>query len=93
MYIIVTGKNTSDVLYDVLNNYHAKIKLIIKTSPERFLGKEIMYINDTTETRVHRKKTKMPIPWTSNIHKRYKKTPLRQNYIMQNEFHQILQVR
>ena len=88
MYIIVTGKNTSDVLYDVLNNYHAKIKLIIKTSPERFLGKEIMYINDTTETRVHRKKTKIPIPWTSNIHKIIKKTSLRQNYIVQNEFRQ-----
>ena len=93
MYIIVAEKNTSHVLYDVLNNYHSKIKLIIKTSPQRFLDTEIIYINDTIETPVHRKKTKTPIPWTSNIHKRYKKNPLRQNYIVLNEFHQTLQVR
>ena len=33
---------------------------------------EITHINGTKETRVHRKKTKSPIPWTSNIPKRYK---------------------
>ena len=58
MYTIVAEKNTSDVLYDLLNNYHSKIKLIIKTSPQRFLDTEIIYINDTIETRVHRKKKK-----------------------------------
>ena len=65
------------MLYDVLNNYHSKIKLIIKTNPQRFLNTEITYINDTIETRVHRKKTKIPIPWTSNIHKRYKKNSIK----------------
>ena len=34
---------------------------------------EILHINGTIETRVHRKKTKLPIPWTSNIPKRYKR--------------------
>ena len=34
---------------------------------------EILHINGTIETRVHRKKTKLPIPWTSNISKRYKR--------------------
>ena len=58
MYTIVAENNTSDVLYDLLNNYHSKIKLIIKTSPQRFLDTEIIYINDTIETRVHRKKKK-----------------------------------
>ena len=31
-------KNTSDVLYDALNNYHPKIKLTIETNPQRFFG-------------------------------------------------------
>ena len=48
-------KNTSDALYDALNNYQPKIKL--------------SFLKGITET------------------------PLRQNYIVQSEFHQILQVR
>ena len=39
-------------------NYHPKIKLTIETNPQRFLDTEIMHINGTIETRVHRKKTK-----------------------------------
>ena len=65
-------KNTSDALYDALNNYHPKIKLTIESNPQRLLDTEITHINGTKETRVHRKKTKSPIPWTSNIPKRYK---------------------
>ena len=33
---------------------------------------EIIHNNGMIETRVHRKKTKLPTPWTSNIPKRYK---------------------
>ena len=70
-------KNTSDVLYDALNNYHPKIKLTIETNPQRFLDTEITHINGTIETRVHRKKRKLPIPWTSNIPKRYKRNSIK----------------
>ena len=70
-------KNTSDVLYDALNNYHPKIKLTIETNPLRFLDTEIIHINGTIETKVHRKKTKLPIPWTSNIPKRYKRNSIK----------------
>ena len=63
-------KNTRDVLYNAINNYHPKIKLTIETNPQRFLDREITHIHGTIETRVHRKKTKLPIPWTSNIPKR-----------------------
>ena len=66
-------KNTSDVLYDALNNYHPKIKLTIETNPQRFLDTEIIHINGTIETKVHRKKIKLPISWTSNIPKRCKR--------------------
>ena len=70
-------KNTSDVLYDALNNYHPKIKLTIETNPQRFSDTEIIHINGTIETKVHRKKTKLPIPWTSNISKRYKRNSIK----------------
>ena len=65
------------MLYDVRNKYHAKIKLIIETNPQTFLDTEITHINGTIETRVHRKKTKLPIPWTSNIPKRYKRNSIK----------------
>ena len=84
IYIIVSRKNNNDVLYDALNNYHPKIKLTIDTNPQRFLDTEITHIDGTIETRVHRKKRKLP---------KERKTPFRQNYLVQREFHQILQVR
>ena len=70
-------KNTCDVLYNAINNYHPKIKLTIETNPQRFLDTEITHINGTIETRVHRKKTKLLIPWTSNIPKRYKRNSIK----------------
>ena len=44
-------KNTCDVLYNAINNYHPKIKLTIETNPQRFLDTEITHINGTIETR------------------------------------------
>ena len=58
-------------------NYHPKIKLTIETNPQRFLDTEITHINGTIETRVRRKKTKLPMPWTSNIPKRYKRNSIK----------------
>ena len=65
-------KNTVDKLYDGLNNYHPKVKLTIETNPLKFLDTKIIHNNGKIETRVHRKKTKLPTPWASNIPKRYK---------------------
>ena len=65
------------MLYNAINNYHPKIKLTIETNPQRLLDTEITHINGTIETRVHRKKTKLPIPWTSNIPKRYKRNSIK----------------
>ena len=65
------------MLYDVLNNYHPKIKLTIKTNPQRFLDTQITHINGTIETQVHGKKTKLPIPWTSNVPDRYKRNSIK----------------
>ena len=69
-------KYTCDMLYDAIKNYHPKIKLTIETNPQRDLDTEITHINGAIETRVHRKKTKLPIPWT--FLKGIRETPLRQ---------------
>ena len=70
-------ENTTDILYEVLNNYHPKVKLTIETNPLRFLDTEIIHNNSMIETRVHRKKTKLPTPWTSNIPKQYKRNTIK----------------
>ena len=70
-------KYTCDVLYDAIKNYHPKIKLTIETNPQRVLDTEITHINGAIEISVHRKKTKLPIPWTSNIPKRYKRNSIK----------------
>ena len=49
-----------DKLYDGLNNYYPKVKLTTETNPLRFLDTEIIHNNGMTETRVHRKKIKVP---------------------------------
>ena len=56
-----------------MNNYHPKLKLTIEVNPRKFLDTEIINDNGFIETRVHRKKTKLPIPWMSKIPKRYKR--------------------
>ena len=66
-------KKNVDKLYDGLNNYHPKVKLIIETNPLRFLYIEIMHISSMIGTWLHRKKTKLPTPSESNIPKRYKR--------------------
>ena len=68
------------MLYDMLNNYHPKIKLTIETNPQRFLDTETTHIISTIERWVQGKKRKLLIPWTSNIPKWHKRNPLRQLY-------------
>ena len=77
MIYIIVARKIPVMLYDALNNCHPKIKLTIETNPQRFLDTEITHINGTIETRVHGKKTKLPIPWTSNIPKRYKRNSIK----------------
>ena len=70
-------KDTVDKLYDDLNNYHPEVKLTIEIKPLRFLDTEIIRNNGMIETQVHRKKTKLPAPWISNIPKRYKRNTIK----------------
>ena len=81
------------MLYDVLNSYHPKIKLTIKTNPQRFLDTEIKHINGTIEHRDTGRKQNYRYHGHETFLKCIKETPIRQTYIVQSKFHQILQVR
>ena len=70
-------KNTVDKLLEDLNNYHRKLKLTIEANPLTFLDTEIIHNNGMIETRVHRTKTKLQTPWTSNIPKSFKRNTIR----------------
>ena len=70
-------KNTVNKLYDGLNNYRSKVKVTIETNPLRFLDIETIHNNGMIETRINKKKTKFPTPWTSNITKRDKRNTIK----------------
>ena len=69
-------KNVPDELFFKLNNYHRNIKLTIEISPTKFLDKQLVNLNRKIEANVYRKPTKLPIPWSSNIRKPYKRNAI-----------------
>ena len=66
-------KGIHDKLYERLNNYHPNIKLTIEINPNKFLDTEIIDNKGVIEMKAYRKITKLPVPWASNIPKRYKR--------------------
>ena len=68
--------NVPDELFSKLNNYHRNIKLTIEISPTNFLDTQLVNLNGKIETKVCRKPTKLPVPWSSNIPKSYKRNAL-----------------
>ena len=69
-------KSIHDKLYERLNNYHPNIKLTVEINLDKFLDTEIIDNEDAIETKVYRKTTKIPVPWASNIPKRYKRNTI-----------------
>ena len=69
-------KHEKDLLFKKLNNYHPKIKLTIEVNPPKFLGTEIMILNNEIVTSVHRKESKLPVHWESKFSKHYKRNTL-----------------
>ena len=69
-------KGIQDKLYERLNNYHPNIKLTVEINPNKFLDTEIIENEGVIETKVYRMTTKLPVPWASNIPKRYKKNTI-----------------
>ena len=59
-----------------LNNYRPKIKLTFEVNPPKFLGTEIIILNNEIVTSAHRKESKLPVPWESKLSKHYKRKTL-----------------
>ena len=66
-------KGIHDNLYERLNNYHPNIKLTVEINPNKFLDTEIIDNKGAIEMKAYRKIRKLPVPWASNIPKRYKR--------------------
>ena len=62
-------KHEEDLLFKKLNNYHPEIKLAVEINPPKFLDTEIIILNNEVVTSVHRKESKLPVPWESKVPK------------------------
>ena len=69
-------KKNEGLLFKKLNSYHSKIKWTIEINPTKFLDTEIIILNDEVVTSVHRKESKLPLPWESKVPKHYKRNAL-----------------
>ena len=63
-------------MFKKLNNYHPKIKLTIEINPPKFLDTEIIISNNEVVTSLHRKESKLPVPWEYKVPKHYKPNSL-----------------
>jgi len=50
--------------------------LTIEVNPSKFLDTELIIDNGIVETKLFRKPTKLPVPWSSNIPNRYKRNAI-----------------
>ena len=69
-------KYEEDLLSKKLNNYHHKIKVTTEINPPNFLDTEIIISNNEVVISVHRKESKLPVPWESKPPKHYKSNSL-----------------
>ena len=56
-------------MFKKLTNYHSKIKLTTEIKPLKFLDTQI-------NTSVHKRESKLPVPWESKVSKHYKRNAL-----------------
>ena len=70
-------KDEFDKVFHALNNYHENIKLTIEINPPKFLDTQLINIEGRyITTKVYRKKSKIPIHWSSKIPKQYKRNTI-----------------
>ena len=72
-------KKDCNQLYHALNNYHSNINLAIEINLKKFLEIKIITKNGEIESAVYRRITKISIPWSSNISRRYKRNTVYAN--------------
>ena len=75
---IINRRNKTEPgdLLQKLNNNHPNMKYTVEIRPEIFLDKKIVYSNDVITTEVKRNDRKLPVHWSSNVPKRYKKNAI-----------------
>ena len=66
-------RHEEDLLFKKRNHYHPKIKLTIEINPPKFLDTEIIILNNEVITSVHRKESKLSVPWEFKVLKHYKR--------------------
>ena len=65
-----------DEVFQALDIYHENIDLTIELSPSKFLDTELINVEGKYITKVHRKKSKLTIRWSSKIPKQYKRNTI-----------------
>ena len=69
-------KDYFDEVFQALDIYHENIDLTIELSPSKFLDTELINVEGKYITKVHRKKSKLTIRWSSKIPKQYKRNTI-----------------
>ena len=59
-----------------MNIYHPNIYLTIEINPKNFLDTQVITKNGKIVTVVYRKSNKLPVPWSSNVPKLYKRNAI-----------------
>ena len=67
------NKDEFDKVFHVLNNCPENIKLTIEIRPSQLLDNQLINVEGKYITKDYRKKSKIPIHWSSEIPKRYKR--------------------
>lgn len=70
-------KNTQDLLFLKLNEYHPNIKFTIEENPTHFLDTAINKYDNDISTSVYTKPNKLPGFWKSRIPNKYKRNAIR----------------
>ena len=65
------------IVFHALNNYHENINLTIEINPSKFLNTQLINVEGKYITKAQRKESKIPIHWSSEIPKRYKRNTIK----------------
>ena len=66
-------KNQVYLLFHDVSNYHPNINLTLELNLKRFSDTNLEFENAILIPSVHRKETKLPTPWNSEIRKKYER--------------------
>jgi len=75
---VINRRNISehDSLFESLNNHHRNMNFTIEINPPKFLDTNIVINQGKVTSSVHRKVGKLPVHWSSETPKRYKRNAI-----------------